>query len=154
MAFENVNTELLKNSINSCISSIDYSSSSQIITDITNNSVWSTSSRDNFKKAMEKLIDVRYKALENKLNDYLELINQIEKYKSISDSTASMQLELSILNDELSTINQTSDSQQISALENDTKVSDITSKINSLNENISNNENTLASLKSSIELLL
>lgn len=141
MAFENINTELLKNAINSCISSIDYSSSKQIVTDITNNNIWGTASRDNFKKAMEKLINVRYKDLENKLNEYLKLVEQIEKYKSISDSNVALQLQLSTLNASLATLDSENDS-------------DITDKIDSIKSEINSNEVTLASLKSNIELLL
>ena len=137
MTFENIDTELLKNALNSCIESINYSKSSQIITDITGNNIWQTSSRDNFKRAMENLVNVKYKKLENKLREYLKLVTEIEKYKSVSGDIASMQMKLQMLNDELAGITEENNN--------------IQSSITELNSNIKSKENELAILKGSME---
>lgn len=140
--FDDVDTQLLKNAINSCIESINYSKSEQIIADITNNSVWEASSRDNFKKSMEKLINVRYKNLENKLSDYLKLVEQIEKYKAISSDMAAMQLELSAI------------SESDIALNSDTDTESNEKDVEKLDTDIKSSENELAVIKSTIESLL
>lgn len=153
MTFDNVNTEILKNAINNCINSINYSSSNQIITDITNNGIWSSSSRDNFKRSMETLVSVRYKELENKLKDYLNLVNLIEKYKTVSGNISNMQMQLAMFNDELSIVNQNISNDSVS-LENNNQISEINCKIDALNKNIGSEEIKLASLKGAIESLL
>lgn len=140
MTFENIDTQLLKNAINSCIESIDYSKSNQMISDITNNNVWQTSSRDNFKRSLENLVNVKYKNLEDKLRGYLKLVLEMEKYMEVSGDIASMQLKLQMLNDELAGINE----------ENNNIQSDITK----LNSSIQSKENELAVLKGTMESLL
>ena len=131
MAFENINTELLKNALNNCINSINYSSSRQI----QGNNVWVCASRDNFKNALEKLINVRYKELEDKLKQYCTLVDQIEKYKQVLDNNASLQAQLQALdieNNESSTLNE----------------------VSSINSEINNNDIMLANIKGNIESLL
>ncbi len=135
MAFENINTELLKNALNNCINSINYSSSRQILDDIQGNNVWVCASRDNFKNALEKLINVRYKELEDKLKQYCTLVDQIEKYKQVLDNNASLQAQLQALdieNNESSTLNE----------------------VSSINSEINNNDIMLANIKGNIESLL
>lgn len=135
MAFENINTELLKNALNNCINSINYSSSKQILDDIQGNNVWVCASRDNFKNALEKLINVRYKELEDKLKQYCALVDQIEKYKQVLDNNASLQAQLQALdieNNESSTLNE----------------------VSSINSKINNNDVMLANIKGNIESLL
>ena len=135
MAFENINTELLKNALNNCINSINYSSSKQILDDIQGNNIWVCASRDNFKKALEKLINVRYKELENKLKQYCTLVDQIEKYKQVLDNNATLQA-------------------QLQALDVEDSESATLNEISSINSKINSNDIMLANIKGNIESLL
>ena len=135
MAFENINTELLKNALNNCINSINYSSSKQILDDIQGNNIWVCASRDNFKKALEKLINVRYKELESKLKQYCTLVDQIEKYKQVLDNNATLQA-------------------QLQALDVEDSESTTLDEISSINSKINSNDIMLANIKGNIESLL
>ena len=160
MAFENVNVSSLKNSINSCIDSINYSSSKEIIGKISSNNIWQTSSRDNFKRALTKLVDVRYKNLEKKLKDYLKIADMIEEYQKLSNNQSASQLKLAQINAQ---INETSDfiknynSTTGNADELNTKKSNLNKLVaqkESIKKSINGNDTSLATLKSNIENLL
>lgn len=161
MAFENVNTVSLKNSINSCISSINYSSSKQIINDIANNDIWSTSSRDKLSSLLQTLINTRYKDLEKKLQNYLTIADKIEKYQQLANSVSSSEALLESLETELSDasrVNLTYQSQgkqdTKEAIENKKKMDEILDKINSNTSDVNKNKSELTKLKNSIESLL
>lgn len=160
MAFENVNVSSLKNSINSCIDSINYSSSKEIIEKISSNNIWQASSRDNFKRALTKLVDVRYKNLEKKLKDYLKITDMIEEYQKLSNNQSASQLKLAQINAQ---INETSDfiknynNTTGNADELNTKKSNLNKLVaqkESIKKNINGNDTSLATIKSNIENLL
>ncbi len=160
MAFENVNVSSLKNSINSCIDSINYSSSKEIIGKISSNNIWQASSRDNFKRALTKLVDVRYKNLEKKLKDYLKIADMIEEYQKLSNNQSASQLKLAQINAQ---INETSDfiknynNTTGNADELNTKKSNLNKLVaqkESIKKNINGNDTSLATIKSNIENLL
>lgn len=94
MNFDSVNVASLKNAINSCKSSIDYSKSEQIISDIASNSVWNAKSKENFSKALNKLINEKYKKLEKKLDECMQLAGGIEKHKHETAELKKMQAQL------------------------------------------------------------
>jgi septal ring factor EnvC (AmiA/AmiB activator) len=142
MAFEEVNVSLIKNSINNSLTSINYNSSKEILDKITNNDVWSTASRDNFKKALSNLVNVKYKELEEKLNSLLLITNKIEEYQELAKLNAENQTKLNEINLKISELENELDSSSFqeeieginsSILENETKMEVI---INTINNNL------------------
>ena len=84
MAFENVNVTSLRNALNNCEDRINYSRSKELINNISNPNVWQSDSQPILKEALEKLINVRYKDLEGKLEDYKLACNYIEEYQELA----------------------------------------------------------------------
>lgn len=101
MAFENVNVASLKNSIIACRNAINYSTSSQLISSISNNSVWECASRDNLKKALDTLVNVRYKELESQLNIALMIADMIGEYKGLEQDNIEYKKRISSLSNML-----------------------------------------------------
>jgi hypothetical protein len=90
MAFENVNVTSLKNAIVSCENAINYNSSLELIDAISNDNVWNTMVRNKLNEALSKLINSRYKELENKLNCYSRVALLIEQYKDLEKENISL----------------------------------------------------------------
>lgn len=129
MAFEKINVIQLKNSINNSLSAIDYSSSKEIINKIKNNDIWSTSSRDNFARTLDTLVNKKYLKLENKLKTFLEVANKIGEYQELSKLNVENQAKLNEI------------TLMISNLENDdTRYADYSKEIEELDKNILENE--------------
>ena len=84
MAFENVNVVSLRNALVTCEDRINYSRSKALINEISNPNVWQSDSQPILKEALEKLINVRYKDLEGKLEDYKLACNYIEEYQELA----------------------------------------------------------------------
>lgn len=84
MAFENVNVVSLRNALNNCEDRINYSRSKELINNISNPNVWQSDLQPILKEALEKLINVRYKDLESKLEDYKLACNYIEEYQELA----------------------------------------------------------------------
>lgn len=91
MAFENVNVTSLRNALNQCKNSINHSTTDELIESISNTSVWQSSAQNTLKKALTKLDNERYKDLENKIDKYLELVDYIEKYKTLEQENKDLQ---------------------------------------------------------------
>lgn len=129
MAFEEVNVVMLKNSVNNALSMINYNNSKEIIDGITNNDVWNNKSRDNFKRALNKLVNEKYSKLEKKLNSLLLVADKIEEYQELSRLNVESQ-------EKLNEISQLLDNNQLGELENSENL-----KMNEeLNKNILENE--------------
>ena len=84
MAFENVKVVSLRNALNNCEDRINYSRSKELINNISNPNVWQSDLQPILKEALEKLINVRYKDLESKLEDYKLACNYIEEYQELA----------------------------------------------------------------------
>ena len=84
MAFENVNVVSLRNALVTCEDRINYSRSKALINEISNPNVWQSDLQPILKEALEKLINVRYKDLEGKLEDYKLACNYIEEYQELA----------------------------------------------------------------------
>jgi len=82
--FDDVDVGSLVNAINSCKSSLDYSTTESLISSISNSSVWEADCKSNLKTAMEKLI-VRNKDIEKMLDHCLSVASLIERYKSLEE---------------------------------------------------------------------
>lgn len=152
MSFENVNVTSLRNSINSCINSINYTNSKEIINRITNNDVWSTASRDNLSKSLTKLIENRYEVLENKLTNYLKIADKIEEYQRLAAMQAESQAMLVTLNSELNNLINISSNNEANNEKN--SIDNIKNQITKINDEINSNEIKMSSIKNGIEGLL
>ena len=129
MAFEEVNVVMLKNSVNNALSMINYNNSKEIIDGITNNDVWNNKSRDNFKRALNKLVNEKYSKLEKKLNSLLLVADKIEEYQELSRLNVESQ-------EKLNEISKLLNDNQLGELENSENL-----KMNEeLNKNILENE--------------
>lgn len=84
MAFENVNVVSLRNALVTCEDRINYSRSKALINEISNPNVWQSDLQPILKEALEKLVNVRYKDLEGKLEDYKLACNYIEEYQELA----------------------------------------------------------------------
>lgn len=142
MAFENINVISLKNAINSCINSINYNSSKEIINKISGSDIWNTESKKNFERALTKLINIRYLELENKLKNYLKIADKIEEYQKLSSVNASTQIELANIMNELN------------ELTNENEIATLNDQVSNLKKEIDNNEIKLTTIKRGMEDLL
>lgn len=139
MAFENINVISLKNAINSCMNSINYNSSKEIINKISGSDIWNTESKKNFERALTKLINIRYLELENKLKNYLKIADKIEEYQKLSSVNASSQIELTNIMNELN------------ELTNETEIATLNDQVSNLKKEIDNNEIKLTTIKRGME---
>ena len=98
MAFENVNVTSLRNSLNQCKNAINHSTTDGLISSVSNASAWQSSAQSNLKNALSKLTNTRYKELENKLSNYQNTVNFIEKYQDLQSENKSKQQEIDYLN--------------------------------------------------------
>ncbi len=101
MAFESVDVISLKNSIRACREAINYDTSSGLIGSISNNNVWECASRDNLKKALETLVNNRYKELEKQLDSALAVANLIGEYKNLEQDNIDYKKRISSLKNDL-----------------------------------------------------
>lgn len=84
MDFENVDVPSLVNALTQCKDSIDYKASLELINDISNVSVWQSSSQSNLKNALTILTTDRYEELKGKLDCYLTVASYIAQYQNLS----------------------------------------------------------------------
>lgn len=85
MAFENIDTKRLIDSLTQIKQSINYKKIENINSNLKSNSVWVSKSRDNLTSAIDKLVNTRYKKLEKELENYLEVAKYIDKYKTLQE---------------------------------------------------------------------
>lgn len=83
MAFENVDVSSLRSAISSCIDSINYNDSLELISDIGNDNVWNSESRTHLKSALIKLTNTRYQQLKSKLSVANQVADLIGEYKKL-----------------------------------------------------------------------
>lgn len=101
MAFENINVSSLKNSLLSCKNSLNHSVSKNLIGEISNSNVWQSDSKNTLKTALEKLNNVRYKELEEKLDVCLNITSYIEEYKALQDEIRKLEVQYATLRPKL-----------------------------------------------------
>lgn len=85
MAFENIDTKRLIDALSQIKQSINYKKIENINSNLKSNSVWVSKSRDNLTSAIDKLVNTRYKKLEKELENYLEVAQYIDKYKTLQE---------------------------------------------------------------------
>lgn len=101
MAFENVNVTSLKNALIQCKNSIDHSTTNGLINDVSNSSVWECEAKNNLKSALEKLENERYKELEDKIDSYINVASDIEKYQKLEQENDTLQVKYNNLSNKL-----------------------------------------------------
>lgn len=100
MAFENINAGSLKTALNSCKNSINNNISKDLKSSIVTSSVWISDSRDTLKKSLERLESV-YNELNGTLDHYLNIANEIEKYKNLEARNNELRNQYNDLNNRL-----------------------------------------------------
>lgn len=101
MLFENVDVTSLKKALIECQNSINYGTTEELINNISNDSVWNSLSQANLKEALNKLSNVRYKDLEEKLNCYINVASYIEEYQNLQLKNVLLEKEYNSLSDKL-----------------------------------------------------
>lgn len=161
MAFENVDVARLKNAINSCKNAVNYSTSVELISNISSNDVWKTGARDNLKKSLKKLTNERYKKLESELNNSLKVANYIEKYKQLQSNNRLLQSNINRLEEQLyvtktyteSYVDSNGTKQEITKTKRE-KNYNVQWEINSLESRIRSNNNQMNSLVNKVSNLI
>lgn len=82
MAFENINVSSLKNALNSCKNSINNNISKELKNSVMNSDVWHCDARNNLRGSLNELENL-YNKLTDKINHYLSIANEIEKYQQL-----------------------------------------------------------------------
>lgn len=82
MAFENIDVSSLKSALNSCKNSLNNNISRELKTNVMNSDIWHCDSRKNLKGSLDRLEGL-YGDLNGKIDQYLSLANEIEKYKNL-----------------------------------------------------------------------
>ena len=83
MSYNGVDLDSLKNTINNCLNSINYNSSSNIIESLNSDAYWNASTKTNFKNSLSSLVDIKYDNLKKVLKEALEKINTLEHNQEI-----------------------------------------------------------------------
>lgn len=89
MAFENVNVTNLRYALNSCKNSLNYGKIQSLSSTISSSS-WSANAKTNLTQALNQLVNIRYKSLENQINTYLNLLSKIESYKNLQNQNSAL----------------------------------------------------------------
>ena len=90
MAFENVNVDELKRSLQKCLDTINYSNTTSIISSLNSNASWEAKAKNNLKTSLQTLTDTRYAELKSKLEEYMRLVDDISSYKGNSSAVQSL----------------------------------------------------------------
>lgn len=153
MAFESVNTTSLRNALNQCKNSINHNTSKELINSISNKNTWESESQENLKRALTALNDVRYSELEETINNYLSIVNDIERYQTLQKTNTSLRQQCNNLQRSLqpSDIRMvTIDGDESLPLTLNKNYTEIKGKISNLQSQISENNNEMTSLKNKI----
>lgn len=97
MAFEGVDVGSLKSAISSCVDSINYSDSLQLINDVGNDNIWNCESRTHLKNALVKLTSNRFHQLKQKLSIANQVANLIAEYKKLEQENKECKQKISSL---------------------------------------------------------
>lgn len=100
MAFENIDAGSLKSALNSCKNSINNNISKDLKSSIVTSDVWISDSRSTLKGALERLEGV-YNELNGTLDHYLNIANEIEKYKKLEARNNELKRQCNDLNNRL-----------------------------------------------------
>ena len=99
MAFESVDVGSLRSSLNACKNSINYSAGKEFMSSAGN--IWQGDAKDNLMRALDKLYNEKYKKLEDLLNKYLGVCDQIGHYKQLEEEKNQLANEIEALKPKL-----------------------------------------------------
>lgn len=83
MAYENIDVTSARNSINNCLNSLTHSTSDNFLSTLPSSTNWVADSKDTFVAAINKLVNVRYKELEDYLKQCLTSLDYISKIQEL-----------------------------------------------------------------------
>lgn len=135
MAYENIDTASLRAALNDCLNTLDYSSSSSIISGLTDD-VWMGNSKNNLVGALDRLVNTRYKNVEAAINHYLSVVDAIEMYQNANKNVNSLESQKADKEQELKT-------EQAKSDKNQSRINDLKSEIDSLTTQINNQKNEM-----------
>ena len=161
MAFENVNVTSLKNALMQCKNSINYETSKELINSLSNFGIWQSDSQKKLVNAIELLSTDRYNQLEKKIDDYLQVAHYIENYKSLEEENLTLNKQYASLNNKLyynekyTETKTTADGTKVTE-EKSRRVKDnnVQSKMNSIKEQLRDNELEMNNLKNNVANLI
>ena len=99
MAFEDVNVGSLRSSLSACKNSLSYSAGKEFMSSAGN--IWQGDAKNNLIKNLDKLYNEKYKDLEDLLNKYLGVCDQIECYKQLESEKNQLANEIEALKPKL-----------------------------------------------------
>lgn len=100
MAFENINVGSLKSALNSCKNSINNNISKELKNNVINSDIWHCNARNNLRGSLGKLEGL-YNDLNSKIDHYLSLANEIEKYQNLVTTNNDLRNQYNDLNNRL-----------------------------------------------------
>lgn len=157
MAFENVDVASLKSALNTCKNNLNHSTTDSIISNLSSNS-WMADSKTNLKKALEKLVNTRYKNLSDKIDEYLTAAGYIQEYKDLDAENDSLEQQIASLNSNLYTTGLKKSvsidydgERHISIGKEKIENPEVKRQIDNLTNEIINNNEAMESLKAKVE---
>lgn len=101
MAFESINVNSLRSALNDCKRSLNYDTTKTLKNNIASSNEWQSDAKTNLNKALITLTDVKYKELESKITDYLNVVTKIENYKKLEESVKNLRRDIRSLSENL-----------------------------------------------------
>ena len=161
MAFEKVNPQTLEASVNICRNAIKYNESQKSINAISSSRIWQADAKDNLQKALDKLINTKYKKILNYLETLSTSADLISDYKELVEDNDECSREINNLEPKLyykkkkTVISYNSDGEEIMTVKTYTvKDKTVESRINSLKEKIKQNKENMKSIESKVSALI
>lgn len=143
MAFENVNVDELKRSLQKCLDTINYDNTSNIINSLDSNVIWESKAKGNLKSSLQTLKDTRYQELKKKLEEYIKIVDDISSYKGNSSAVQSLLQQKAITERNLRI-------EQNKSKPNQRLISDLRNHLNNINIQLDDYNNHMNSIKNSI----
>lgn len=156
MAFENVNSHSLKQSLQSCKNTLKKSQVQSLLDDVTSENGWICDSKKELVQALNKLVNTRYKELENRLNEYISAANKIDEYQELEQENRTLSSRLTSLNSKLYYIEYYKEKQEVNGEEvyvtNSRWQKDINvqNQMSQIEEKINQNKKQMNNLKAQI----
>ena len=156
MAFENVNSHSLKQSLQSCKNTLKKSQVQSLLDDVTSENGWICDSKKELVQALNKLVNTRYNERENRLNEYISAANKIDEYQELEQENRTLSSRLTSLNSKLYYIEYYKEKQEVNGEEvyvtNSRWQKDINvqNQMSQIEEKINQNKKQMNNLKAQI----
>jgi|GEM_PF-7024939 len=130
--FYNVDVIVLRDALNSCKSALNYEISKEILSELSSDEIWQAQAKKRFTEALDTLHNTRYKDLEQKIDAYLQIADQIEQYQNLEIQNEKLSKQIETYNNNLQVAKE-SDNPTISPEEWSHKIYVANSQINQNN---------------------